>query len=189
MRLFGANYARRGGLFDSSRAIAAGQPFGRDFCVRRWDVDNIGRSQMSGRNEQEYLFQEAARRELGARPHRQARIPDAQPGHRPWLGRRRRRGEVRRHAGVRSGPTADADLLSVDSGPASRHPDGQREVPRDQLPDRAGRGLRHRALRRRGEEQARAPGTSMSGRRRSSRCRRSSRPTSSSRGTTTSRRT
>ena len=38
--------------------------FGRDFCVARLGVMKIGRSVMSGRNEQEYLFQEAARREL-----------------------------------------------------------------------------------------------------------------------------
>src|SRR5271154_146304 len=35
---------------------------------------------------------------VGARPHRQARFPDTQLAHRPWLGRRRSRGEVRRYA-------------------------------------------------------------------------------------------
>ena len=59
--------------------------------------------------------------------------------------------------GVRSafaaGSAADADLLSVDRGPASRHPGGEREVPGPQLPDRAGRGFRHRALRGRGQKQ------------------------------------
>src|SRR6201996_5412545 len=38
--------------------------FGRDFCVARLGVMKIGRLVMSGRNEQEYLFQEASRREL-----------------------------------------------------------------------------------------------------------------------------
>ena len=57
-------------------------------------------------------------------------------------------------ASVRSGPSADANVLSVDSGPASRHSGGERQVPWHQLPDRPGRRLRHRALRRRGQEQA-----------------------------------
>ena len=64
------------------------------------------------------------------------------------------RGEDRHRLGLRRRPPADADLLPVDPGPASRHPGGQRQVPRHQLPDRAGRGLRHRALRRRSQEQA-----------------------------------
>ena len=88
-----------------------------------------------------------------ARDDRPARIPHAQPGCRPRPRRRRRRGEERHRLGLRAGPAADADLLSVDRGPASRHPDGERQVPGHQLPDRAGRGLRHRALRRRGQEQ------------------------------------
>ena len=88
-----------------------------------------------------------------ARDHRPARIPHAQPGCRPRPGRRRGRGEERHRIGLRRRPPADADVLSVDPGPSSRHPGGEREVPRHQLPDRAGRGLRHRALRRRGQEQ------------------------------------
>src|SRR3984957_11276415 len=50
----------------TGRATApAGQMFGRDFCVRRAGTwRSTGRSRMSGRNEYEYLFQEAARREL-----------------------------------------------------------------------------------------------------------------------------
>ena len=126
---------------------------------------------MSGRNEQEYLFQEAARRELRPRPHRQARVPDSQPGHRSWLGRRWSRREIGHRTGLRGGSAADPNLLSVDSGPASRHSSGERQVPGNQLSDRPGRRLRHRALRRRGQEQAKAPGTSMSARRRSSKCR------------------
>ncbi len=84
---------------------------------------------MSGRKEQEYILQEAARRELASRPHRQARIHDAQPGRGPGACRRRRGGEVGHWAGLRGGPSSDADLLPVDPGPSSRHPGGERQFP------------------------------------------------------------
>ena len=113
---------------------------------------------MSGRNEQEYLFQEAARRELA-----QGRID-----RRDFLTRSLLTGlglagvgAVAKSGittGVRSGPSADPDLLPMDSGPASRHSGGERQVPGHQLSDRPGRRLRHRALRRRGQEQAKHVG-------------------------------
>jgi len=109
---------------------------------------------------QEHILQEAARQELEAGTYRQARVPDAQPRHRSRPRRRRPRSPK---SGIPLGlcgrPPSDADLLSMDPGSASRHPGGQREgSPANQLSDRAGRRLRHRALRRRGQEGREARG-------------------------------
>ena len=108
---------------------------------------------MSVRKELEYILQQEARRQLlgGAIDRREFLTRSLVAG--LGLAGVARRGEDRHRLGLRAGPSADADLLSVDRGPSSRHPGGEREVPGHQLPDRAGRGFRHRALRRRGEEQ------------------------------------
>ena len=113
---------------------------------------------MSGRSEQEHLFREAARRELA-----QGRID-----RREFLTRSLVTGlglagvGVAAKSGVQPAFAADRpltpNLLSVDSRPSSRHSRGERQVPGNQLPDRPGRRFRHRALRRRGQEQAKHVG-------------------------------
>ena len=113
---------------------------------------------MNGRSEQEHLFREAARRELAAGRIDRREFLTRSLSDRSRTGRRRNCREIGHRACFRRRPSPDADLLSVDPGPASGDPGGEREVPGHQLPDRAGRRLRDRAFRRRGQEQAKHVG-------------------------------
>ena len=102
---------------------------------------------MSGRNEPEYLFQEAARR-ARPRPHRQARFPDSQLGDRSWFGWRRHPREVGITPEFAADRPLNPNVLSMDLGPASGHRRREQKFPESTTRSLRSR-LRHRTLCRR----------------------------------------